>query len=86
MNKTIEDLRDEFYEKITVENHKSVIEMDDVKRLLEMMRDITIDWAIENARCIKESFNSGYTITDTEIATLNKSSLLPGKTAKELKI
>ena len=86
MNKTINDVRDEFYEKIIKHDRQEVILKEDVLKLLNDMRDITIDWAINNAVCHKIYGDTGYNITQQEYIEIYKPSLLEGKTIKDLKI
>ena len=86
-NKTIEDLRDEIYEKSFSINHEHVIRIEDAIYLLEQMRNITLDWTLSNVEIeIKRDYSLDPGKEFEEWSQIKEDSILIGKTCDQLNL
>lgn len=49
-NKTIEDIRDEFFEAASRSPYRGYIDTHTAIKIIEMMRDLTINWAADESK------------------------------------
>lgn len=82
----IDELREEFYERIIVLENQQVIRKDDVVALLEVMRNITLDWVVANVKTRVEQYYTFDPDKDfDEYTYVDEQSILDGKINKNLK-